>query len=395
MLETDVQHMLSSLITTEDRREVISAYQSAWTLAYLKHFSGRAISCMSQVPEVAFHSLLQDHTPRILLRNSDDFYPEVPASHAWHIFVNAHNSVFTKHLNVIPDWDMFQTAHPYSAYHAAARCISGGPVMITDIPGEHDLSLIEQMVCKSSSGQTVVLRPRQAQTVGIWEKYSDEKILKIGATTQSGAVLLGLFNISTNEKHTFLSMADFPDLPQGAFVIRSHRTGQVSPIRPYGSEKFLRAEDLAHIKLETAGWDIITASPISHFSASQSQFQVAVLGLLGKMSGVAGIVSQCILDSKERRLLTVRSKAIGSLGIWLSHAEVTVKKAWLMITPSDDETYHDNDRIEVSEQYLDRTEQEGGEILKVDLTKVFNERKLWASSRSDGKIVELSLELEM
>src|SRR5271163_4632165 len=88
-----------------------------------------------------FHSFLHTTTPRIMLRNSDDFFPDIPSSHPWHVFCNAHNALLVQHLNVLPDWDMFQTSHPYSGFHAAARCISGGPIYITDSPGQHNVSL--------------------------------------------------------------------------------------------------------------------------------------------------------------------------------------------------------------------------------------------------------------
>jgi hypothetical protein len=109
-IKTDVQHMLGLFINPAERHDVPAAYQSAWTNAYLKHFSGRAISCMSQIPQISLHSFLQDQTPKILLRNSDDFFPEIPGSHPFHLFVNAHNALLTQHLNCVPDWDMFQTS---------------------------------------------------------------------------------------------------------------------------------------------------------------------------------------------------------------------------------------------------------------------------------------------
>lgn len=64
---------------------------------------------MSQAPQTLFHSLLQDKTPAVSHRNSDDFFPDVTDSNPWHIFVNAHNALLDRHLNVVPDWDMFQT----------------------------------------------------------------------------------------------------------------------------------------------------------------------------------------------------------------------------------------------------------------------------------------------
>ena len=40
-----------------------------------------------------------------------------------------------------------------------ARCISGGPIYITDSPGEHDIDLIHQMTAKNPRGDTIILRP--------------------------------------------------------------------------------------------------------------------------------------------------------------------------------------------------------------------------------------------
>ncbi|KAI7197876.1 glycoside hydrolase [Hortaea werneckii] len=120
-VKTDAQFFLDLLLHAPDRRAVTTEYQDAWTLAHLRHFSSRAISCMSQAPQILFHSQLPTNKPRLLVRNSDDFFPEVAASHPWHIFCNAHNALFTQHLNVLPDWDMFQTSHPWAGFHAAAR----------------------------------------------------------------------------------------------------------------------------------------------------------------------------------------------------------------------------------------------------------------------------------
>jgi len=54
---------------------------------------------------------------------------------------------------------MFQTVHDYSGFHAAARCVSGGPIYVTDVPGQHDLDLIGQMTGPTPLGKTVIFRP--------------------------------------------------------------------------------------------------------------------------------------------------------------------------------------------------------------------------------------------
>jgi hypothetical protein len=136
-----------------DREALIYAYQDAWLAASQKHFQHRAISCLLQTPQILFYSFF-DHgqRPPYLVRDSDDFFPNDDSSHSWHIFCNAHNAVLTQHLNILPDWDMFQTSGPLPDLHAAARCSSGGPIYVTDVPGQHDVDLIRQMTSKSSSG---------------------------------------------------------------------------------------------------------------------------------------------------------------------------------------------------------------------------------------------------
>ena len=57
---------------------------------------------------------------------------------------------------VQPDWDMFQSKHPAAKAHAAARAVSGAAVYVSDYPGQHDFSLLKQLVLPDGS----VLRAR-------------------------------------------------------------------------------------------------------------------------------------------------------------------------------------------------------------------------------------------
>eukprot|EP00249_Psilotum_nudum_P005270 c18722_g1_i1 orf=213-1082(-) len=45
-----------------------------------------------------------------------------------------------------PDWDMFQTKHVCGTFHAASRAICGGPIYVSDTPGEHDFDLLKKLV---------------------------------------------------------------------------------------------------------------------------------------------------------------------------------------------------------------------------------------------------------
>ncbi|KAL9556851.1 hypothetical protein MBANPS3_001673 [Mucor bainieri] len=95
-------------------------------------------------------------------RNSDDFFPDEDGSHAWHIYANAINALWTAHYPVVGDWDMFQSDHPFAEYHASSRALSGGPIYITDIPGRHNVDLIYMLVAETKHAGYTILRSSQA-----------------------------------------------------------------------------------------------------------------------------------------------------------------------------------------------------------------------------------------
>ncbi|KAE8152641.1 putative raffinose synthase protein Sip1 [Aspergillus avenaceus] len=346
-VKTDAQFFLDLLEDPEDRRMFTRAYQDAWFIASSRHFSSKSISCMSMFPQAIFNSQLPTNRPTVPLRNSDDFFPEVPASHTWHIFCNAHNALFTRYLNVLPDWDMFQTSHPYAAFHAAARCVSGGPINITDEPGKHNLSLINEITAPTVQGPTVILRPGLAgRTIDVYHDYNEGHILRVGTYTgwaRTGSGILGLFNISGGHSSCIASLLDFPGVHEdynSDYVVRSHTSGRISDLmRPTDQHS------LVAIELEHKGWDILTAYPTLPFNLKQTKAQApngsnegrptnaAVLGLLGKMTGAAAIVSSDIyVESNGRLRFDVSLKALGTLGIYISDLDEWSIEDNLMVT---------------------------------------------------------------
>ncbi|KAF2205960.1 raffinose synthase protein-like protein Sip1 [Delitschia confertaspora ATCC 74209] len=325
-VKTDAQFFVDELNDATDRRSLTQAYQDAWTINQLRYFSAKAISCMSQTPQIMFHSQLPTNKPRILLRNSDDFFPEVPASHPWHIFCNAHNSLFTQHLNILPDWDMFQTSHEWASFHGAARCVSGGPIYITDVPGQHDVDLINQMTAKTPRGDTVVLRPHIiGKSVHAYNGYDDPVLLKVGTyvgMAHSGVGILGVFNCFQRELAELITLDQFPGAEEGRYIIWSHTTGQVSkPTSKSDSRTFV------HLELPVRGWEILSTFPLHEFKLDRKHpvlgpdsITVANLGLLGKMTGAAAIVnSDMYVERGSGRLRIWTSlKALGTYGLYIS-----------------------------------------------------------------------------
>ncbi|PWI73367.1 glycoside hydrolase family 36 protein [Purpureocillium lilacinum] len=319
-VKTDAQFMIDMWTSASVRRDLIKTYIDVWTRASLRYFSVKAISCMSQFPQAMFHSQLPQDRPPLLVRNSDDFFPEIPASHPWHVWANAHNSIFMQYLNVLPDWDMFQTVHDYSGFHAAARCVSGGPIYITDVPGKHNMQLIGQMTGITAKGKTVIFRPSVlGKSIYPYTGYDDDLLLKVGSYhggSQTGTGILGLFNISARPLLEMIPLADFPGVMAATeYVVRAHNTGKVSkPAKPGASGS------LTAMSLDVRGYEILCAFPLTSYSGlKRKDGRTCTLGLVGKMTGCAAIVGSSVRQRENGRVLaTTRLKALGVLGVYVS-----------------------------------------------------------------------------
>ncbi|KAF1832731.1 glycoside hydrolase [Decorospora gaudefroyi] len=327
-VKTDAQFFLDELQNSDARRQLIKSYQDAWSIAQLRSFSARAISCMSQAPPLIFHSQLPSNRPRLLLRNSDDFFPEVPASHPWHIFCNAHNSILTQYLNILPDWDMFQTSHDYAAFHAAGRCISGGPIYITDVPGQHDINLIGQMTGNTPRGDTVILRPHTVgKSTSAYNAYDDSVLLKVATyvgSVHTGVPILGVFNCTSKPLTELIALDAFPGAEHGTYIIRSHTDGQITkPTSVATNTAFV------HLTLPLRGWEILSAFPLLDFTLRREKgveaegperIRVACLGVVEKMTGAAAIVNTDSYVERESGRLRIWTslKVLGTYAIYVS-----------------------------------------------------------------------------
>ncbi|KAH0610344.1 uncharacterized protein H6S33_011871 [Morchella sextelata] len=301
------------------RQRLSRAYQDAFKLHSLKWFSRKVIYCMEHSPYILFRALLPHNGPRVLFRNSDDFFPEIPSSHAWHIFANALNNIFTSHLNGLPDWDMFQSALPeYAGFHAAARCISGGPIYITDTPGQHDIALIKQMSAVTPQGHTVILRPsRVALPIDPFIAYNSNQLLKVGNScgTIGGSSFMAVFNISEMENSELISIDDFPGmLLEAKYVIRSHRTGKIGGIYTKGQGNLIRTTLLPR------GWEFYTATPVFELvhAGAEKSFYFGIFGVISAMSGAAAIAKRSTKTETKRFMISVTLKALGTLGFYIS-----------------------------------------------------------------------------
>ncbi|KAI6375383.1 hypothetical protein MCOR25_002951 [Pyricularia grisea] len=344
--KVDTQGFLDYPAHANDRKNLIRPYQDAWTTAASKHFGGRAIACMAQTPQSISHLLLRQglsEGPMLMARNSDDFFPDEVESHTWHVFCNAHNALLMRHLGVLLDWDMFQTTTPkYAALHAAARSISGGPIYITDAPGEHDLQLIKQMTAQTADGRTIALRADEAgRTLWPYGGHGEQRLLRVRSGHQ-GVGMLGIFNVCNRGSllGEQVRLGDFyhgKDASKDSFVISRFSTGEM--ITPANRETVIE------IGLEEGGFEIFTAYPITKLGG----LAVATLGLVGKMAAAAAVSRVSYSEYRDGFIpagveVSVSMKALGTLGIFArsSDPEDSRKVAVKSITAMEKAVFNPN-----------------------------------------------------
>ena len=124
----------------------------------------------------------------------------------------------------------------------------------------------------------------------------------------------GVFNIAQRPVAEIVPLSSFTGaVPTLDYVVRSFRTEQVSPRIKCGD-----VSALLSVSLDTTGYDILTATPLALFPGDRFRhIWVGNMGLLGKMTGCAAIVSNQMWKRENKRLLVdTRLKALGVLGKW-------------------------------------------------------------------------------
>lgn len=254
--------------------------QQAAQASALLHFQGRLLHCMAHASDVLFNLLGTS-----LYRNSDDFYPKRPHSHGRHMFENALNAYLTHTLGT-PDWDMFWSAHPEGSFHAAARALSGGPVYVSDPPGQHDASLLKSLL----DDRGHLLRPARAGLPTSESLFRDvcngEGLLLLTNVTDGGHLLVGAFNCVPRPEPrartpqplvAAVRPADVPEYDGEEMVAYLHRRD---------TTRVLRGDDASiEVALGPLEWEIVTLAPLL-------LRKVAALGLQDKLLGAAAVATQ-------------------------------------------------------------------------------------------------------
>jgi raffinose synthase len=228
----------------------MKAYQKALQQSVKKRFDNSSIHCMS-LPNDVYFNLSDANT----IRSSDDYFPTREDSHALHLVANAYNTTLLGHF-AICDWDMFHSKHPQGRFHAMARVLSGGPVYVSDRPGEHDVGLIQSITLESGKAIRCPEPARIVERDFFSDPLSSTVFLKI-KNQLNGASLMGIFHCSLGQKEKAITetihLSDFIDGPQQTYAIWNSETGEV---------QCLEKTDTLNITLTYQTGVILQATPL-------------------------------------------------------------------------------------------------------------------------------------
>lgn len=268
----------------------MKAYQQAIQASTQTHFQGNLLHCMCGSQDVAYHMSASS-----AWRNSDDFYPNQKPSHAHHMVINAFNAVWS-HTFCCPDWDMFMSGHYTGSYHAAARAISGGPIYISDKPGDHDANIIKRL-CLSDGRALRSQNPALPLSSRIYDNPKGGKHLLWVQNHNGNAGVMAAFHCQF-EGPAISDSFQVKDLgfERGEYALWYARAHKIERIH---------SRDTITLTLKELEAEIIHVCPLDE--------GVAVLGLIDKDNSTAAIMSHgWDRDSSYR----VKLKDGGTLGAY-------------------------------------------------------------------------------
>lgn len=257
------------------RVELLRVYHEALEGAVQTHFRGSVINCMSCSNDMIFSTLNST-----LTRTSDDFWPDRPASHGMHLYANAVVSLFFGDY-IHPDWDMFESAHATGAFHAAGRAISGGPVYVSDKPGEHDFAVLRKLVLSDGTIPRAREIGRPTRDCLFRDVAREDALLKI-FNRNAGSGIVGAFNARYHAEAAErapvqgqVCPADVEGLEGDDFAVYAHAAGTLARCR---------REETLDVTLEELAFELFTIVPVDR--------GVAPVGLADKYNSGGAVVRQ-------------------------------------------------------------------------------------------------------
>lgn len=275
------------------------------------------------------------------LRSSNDYFPDIPSSHAYHVYTNVLVSQFMSGF-AIADFDMFQT-HPFlesssivaqqGPFHASLRALGNGPVTVTDVPGHCESSVFTRLAGRGRDGKTIALNGETPICV-LDERCFDEVAQRgdgrglRGYSKSKWGVAMGIWNVRVG----------------GGWVKDS--------ISPEDVASVCRSKDIVYWSYSQQNVYLMRTDPMKEIVLKELEFDVftlvemtddiVCLGLIDKYNTLAAIHSReknvwtfkClgtalwVIAGHRRPLIKVEGKPISSVSWTIEN--VTVARASLM-----------------------------------------------------------------
>lgn len=246
------------------------------------YFEGNIINCMDMSVNT-----LYNFGKSAVARASEDYFPadintnydlKFSCNAAGHILMCHFNSIWFSNF-VYPDYDMFQTHRDDAEYHAIARVISGGPIYLTDIPGQQNAEIIHKMILSDGT----ILRADQPSlpTEDCLFQLEGGKPFK-AFSKEGNAGLLAAWNASdTSLVSGTIRPADVPGLIGDSFVVYEHFSGEFKILTQYQEDS---------IEIARMDQKLFIIIPVEK--------DITPIGLLEKYNSSATIESVVYLDDK-------------------------------------------------------------------------------------------------
>lgn len=293
-VKVDVQSGVSGLTGGGTGPNLAELYTCAMEESVAQQFGEKhSLNCMCHSTENFYRYKVTN-----LARASDDFFPTKPLQiQIQHLLNVVYNSVFLSHICWM-DYDMFQSNHEQGGFHAAARAISGGPIYISDKPGQHDADLLKQLVLPDGSTLPCVqpaqptrdclLRPSSDGTLKLYNVHGDEN--------SSGVV--GVFGVdetsTTIDKEIFVK-------PSMIEPFNKQNKKQSFAIWQYSTKNLIKVnhadESIQISSIQQAGdYDLFTIAPIQRLLGGMSW---APIGLINMMNSGGALVNSLSSSEEE------------------------------------------------------------------------------------------------
>ncbi|KAK9719993.1 hypothetical protein K7432_004411 [Basidiobolus ranarum] len=320
----------------ENPRTWWKAYQAALKKSTDRYFGGKVIYCMAQSPRLLFRQINRSEREDLaVFRNSDDYFPDAPReAQPWHIYTNTLNNLWISQFPIRPDWDMFQSCHPFAQFHSAARAMNAGPVYITDHIDRFELQVIKALV-DDVDGR--VLASKSPALPGRNEMFIDptkrDFALKMWHVDEAiGVSTIGLFNCRSKVIVGTFRLLDIPGKYQeeGRYpydcVLYLFKKKRAIKLSKGGLIKYIA------IGLNEREFEIATYHQLFPFRSSGIHGTISCLGALGKYCGASAISKHRMgydeLTDKAPIYLVELCVKRGSIGFYIENLSKLQIKVW-------------------------------------------------------------------